>query len=54
LSEVVELEAGGADGGEDAGVGDGSGWDGEFARAEDEVGMCCCAVILLVTFIDLG
>jgi hypothetical protein len=37
LSKVVELQAGSTDGGQDAGVGDGSRRDGEFAGAEDEV-----------------
>jgi hypothetical protein len=50
LSEVVELQTGRADGGQDAGVGDGAGRDGEFAGAEDEVGVCCCSVDLLERF----
>ena len=43
LAEVVELQARGADGGEDAGVRDGARGDGEFAGAQDEVGVCCCS-----------
>lgn len=40
LTEVVQLQAGCADRGEDAGVGNRAGGDGEFAGAEDEVGVC--------------
>jgi len=43
LTEVVELKAGGADGGQDGGVGDGASGDMEFAGAEDEIGVGCCA-----------
>lgn len=43
LAEVVELDAGAADAGHNGGVGDDVGCDVEFARAEDEVGVCCCA-----------
>lgn len=42
LAEVVELEAGAADGREDGGVGDCVCWDAEGARAEEEVGVSCC------------
>lgn len=44
LAEVVELEAGAADGGEDGGVVDGVGGDGEGAGAEEEVRVRCCSV----------
>jgi hypothetical protein len=47
LAEVVELQAGCADGGQDAGVGDRARGDGEFAGAEDEVGVCCCSAVVL-------
>ena len=44
LAEVVELQACAADGGEDGGVVDGMGGDGEGAGAEEEVGVRRCAV----------
>lgn len=40
LAEVVELEAGGADGGHDGCVVDALGWDFELAGAKDEIGVC--------------
>ena len=43
LSVVVELQPGGADGGHDRGVGDAGCGDGELARADGEVGVCCCS-----------
>ena len=43
LAEVVELEACAADGRHDGGIGDGFGWDAEFAGSEDEVCVGCCA-----------
>ena len=49
LPEVVELQARGADGGQDGGVGDGARGDGEFARAQDEVGVRRCSVAKSVT-----
>lgn len=39
MSEVVELQTRCANRGQDAGVGDGAGGNGEFAGAEDEVGV---------------
>lgn len=46
LPEVVELEARGADGGENAGIRNGAGGNGEFAGAQDEVGVCRCSTLL--------
>lgn len=43
LAEVVELEAGAADAGHYGGVGDDVCLDVQFAGAEDEVGVGCCA-----------
>lgn len=60
LAEVVELQACAADSGHDGGVGDDVGLDVEFAGAEDEVGVCCCAswvsgfVSEVFGFVDLG
>ena len=48
LPEVVELEAGAADGGEDGGVVDGFDGDVERAGAEHEVGVCGCSVFRLL------
>jgi len=43
LPKIVKLQACGADGGQDASVGDRTSGDGKFTRTEDEVGMRCCA-----------
>ena len=43
LPEVVKLQACGADGGQDASVGDRTSGDGKFTCTEDEVGVRCCA-----------
>lgn len=47
LSEVVELQASGANGSENAGIGNRTGGNGEFAGTEDKVSMCRRALIML-------
>ena len=47
LTEIIELEAGCTDGGEDGGVVDGVGRDGEGTGTEQEVGVGCCSIWLM-------
>jgi hypothetical protein len=54
LAEVVKLETRGADGGQDAGVGDGARGDGEFAGAENEVAVSCCSRGALDTGLNIS
>jgi hypothetical protein len=42
LSKVIKLETGGPNGREDRGIGDCVDGNGESARAQDEVAVCCC------------
>lgn len=53
MAEIVKLETRSADGGQDAGVGDGARGDGEFAGAEDEVAVGCCSRGALDTGLDI-